>query len=625
MLRVFPPVALLGAIALPLAAAGMETVEVVGSRAGIGQQQLTGQVSVIDRLQIEALNKTSVQQLLESFTGLSVNQQGGAGGVTSLYVRGGEANFTVVLVDGIQVNNPVDTRGGSFDFSTLDPAQVERIELIRGPQSAVYGADALAGVLNIVTRQAAVEEELKLSAEGGSDSYYRGSAFVAGGLGENGRYSLSLGRSDSGDVVDDSTRELNFLNGALAWDLSPSSTLRAGLRYSDSERESYPEDSGGPDFAVWDELDQGDAEELSLQLAWQSQVTEGWQQQLAADWFRVESEETSPGIYPGFEVPPTGADVDFDRYQLSWVNRFQLERLRLGIGIDVEREEGDSQGYIDYGFLIDASFDLERDSYGGFAELYFDLNEFLALSGSVRYDDVDAADSELTGRLGLLWRPFGAATELRANWGEGFKPPSFFALAHPLVGNPDLQSETSTSWDLGIEHRLNEVLSFNLVYFDVTYRDLIDFDDELFTNVNRDRVETNGVEFSFDLALPEFGDWRGHVTWTDSDIANLDQELRGRPEWKAGLQWFYQLNPAVDLSAEYLWVDEVVEASRHTGQSLDYTLDAYNTLDLSLNWLLSNSITLRATVSNVLDENYEQAVGFPSAGIFPRLGIEWRL
>lgn len=602
----------------------IETVEVVGSRSGLGPADLSGQISVIERSEIELLNKTSVQSLLDSLAGVSVNQQGGAGGVTSLYIRGGEANFAVILIDGVQVNNPVDTRGGSFDFSTLDPSQVERIELIRGPQSALYGADALSGVLNIITRQPDADGGAVLGFEGGDDDYYRGRAYLGGSFGQDGRYSLALGRSDSGDVVEDSERELDFLTGSLVYDFSEDSSLSAGLRYSDSERSNYPEDSGGPEFAVWDELDQGESEDLSLHLSWQSKATQLWQYQLTADWFNIESEESSPGIFPGFEIPPTGADVEFDRYSLSWVNRLQLDALRLGVGMDFEREEGDSQGYIDYGFPLDASFELERDTYGGFAELHYDVSKALALSGSVRYDDVDESDSEVTSRLGLLWRLANGATQLRANWGEGFKPPSFFALAHPLVGNPDLQSETSSSWDVGIEHRFNDGVSLNLVYFDTTYRDLVDFDDETFRNVNRDRVETNGVEFSFTATLGGYGDLRGHATYADSNVANSDVELRGRPDWKAGLQWFYSVKSNIGLAAEYLWVDEVIEASQHTGQSLDYTLDAYNTLDISLNWQVSDSIKLKATVSNVLDENYEQAVGFPAAGIFPRLGVEWR-
>ena len=602
----------------------LETVRVVGTRTALGEAALSGQITVLDRALIEALNKTSVQALLNSLAGVSVNQQGGAGGVTSFYIRGGEANFAVVLIDGIQVNNPADTRGGAFDFSTLDPAQIERIELIRGPQSAVYGADALSGVLNIITRQPATERRLSISAAVGDDAYYRGVVRAAAGFGGAGRYDISVGYRDSGGVVASSERELGFLNGSLAWDFSADTTVGLGYRYSDSERAAYPEDSGGPDYAVWDALERGDSEDLSLQLRVNSRVTQSWDYQLTGDWFSIAADEHSPGIFPGIEVPPVSAKTHFDRYQLGWVNRLQASSLELGLGLDFEREQGDNRGYIDYGLPLDVSFELERDTYGAFAELHYDLGAGLRLSGALRYDAVKRADSEATTRLGLLWQWPNGVTELRANWGQGFKPPSFFALAHPLVGNAGLDSETSSSWDIGWRQVVNDKLSLNLVYFAATYRDLIDFDDELFTNVNRDRVETKGLEFSAQLETGNSGQWRVHASWMDSNIVNVDQELRGRPQWKAGMQWLYDMTSTLQASVEYLRMDEVVEASRHTLQSVDYRLDAYHTLDLGLNWRVTPRLRLRAAVSNVLDEHYQQAVGFTAAGVFPYLAIKWR-
>ncbi len=600
----------------------METLVVVGSHAPVSRPEMTSRVSVVDRSRIEALNRTDLQQLIDAFTGLSINQQGGAGGVTSMYVRGGEANFAVVLIDGVQVNNPVDTRGGSFDFSTLDPSQVERIELIRGPQSAVYGADALSGVLNIVTRTPK-RSEVALALEGGQEGYYRGRIYASGELGGTASYNLSLGRSDSGDIVEDSERQLSFANAAIDWQPTEQGRLNAGLRYSDSERKNHPEDSGGPELAVWDALDEASSEALSGYLGWRSQATERWHYQIQVSWDSVESREETPGIFPGFAVPPRSADISFDRYQLTWNNQLRLSGVRLGLGIDAQREDGSSQGEIDFGFPLDTSFSLVRDSYGGYLEAYVDLNDALAFAASLRYDDVEQAYSELTGRLGLLWRP-GERTTVRATWGEGFKPPSFFALGHPLVGNPELEPERSDSWEIGVEQRLNDNWSFDLTYFDITYTDLIDFDDSLFMNVNRDRVDASGIEFSTRVESDALGDFRLHATWTEMDVNGSEQTLRGRPEWKWGIQWLHEMGDGPGLTAEYLWVDQVTEASRHTGESVDYLLDAYSTLDVSVNWRLNDSFIVRAAVENLLDEDYQQAVGFPAPGRFLRLGLEWR-
>ena len=321
-------------------------------------------------------------------------------------------------------------------------------------------------------------------------------------------------------------------------------------------------------------------------------------------------------------MPPSGSDIEFNRYQLSWVNRLQWDTARIGIGIDAEREEGDSVGYLDYGFLLPTSFELERDNIGVFAELYYEIGASFSVSGSMRYDDPDRLDSEVTTRLGALYRFAGGRTELRANWGEGFKLPSFFALAHPLVGNSALEPETSTSWDIGLEHQFQNGVSLNVVYFDNTYRNLIDFDDELFITVNRDRVENDGVEFNFKYELSDTNSLRVHATYLDINLVGNEGSLRGRPEWKAGMQWFHRIEHGISFSLDYMWVDNVVEASRHTGESRDYTLDAYSTLDLSLNWQAHPRLKLQAAVSNVLDEDYEQAVGFPAVGIYPRAGVK---
>ncbi|MEZ5501504.1 MAG: TonB-dependent receptor plug domain-containing protein [Halioglobus sp.] len=129
----------------------LETVLVTGTFAP--QEALTSSVSVLDARQIQALNKTTLADLLKTLPGLLVEEQGGPGGLTAVSIRGGESNFTLVLVDGVPVNDPTNFRGGSFDFANLNPGMIDRIEVVRGAQSAIYGSDALAGVINIITRR----------------------------------------------------------------------------------------------------------------------------------------------------------------------------------------------------------------------------------------------------------------------------------------------------------------------------------------------------------------------------------------------------------------------------------------------------------------------------------------
>ncbi|MBT4522178.1 MAG: TonB-dependent receptor [Halieaceae bacterium] len=598
----------------------LETVTVVGTHLAGNDLQQSDQLSIIDREQIDALNKDSLEQLFNALAGVSINRQGGAGGVTSLYIRGGESNFAVVMIDGVQVNDPTNTRGGSFNFATVDVNAIERIELIRGPQSAIYGADALSGVINLITRSGASSTG-SVRGELGSDGFYRGSARASLRFDNKGELTVAAGYSDSGDIVAGSDHQISYLHGRFNYWVTDTLQVLSALHYSENERAAFPEDSGGPDYAVWRALDEAESEDLSLRVAVQHDLRDKWQMEWALDYYQSDAQQGSPGIYPGWSVPPNGALTEFDRTSVQWINRLNIGGARLSFGLDGEREDGRSKGYLDFGFPIPTDYSLSRDNRGAFAEVQLDLSEALSLAGAARYDSPEHFSSETTAKFGIIYR--AGATTLTANWGEGFKTPSFLALGHPLVGNDQLVPERAESWDIGIEQRLTPGVSLNLVYFDSRFKDLIDFDDQSFRNVNRDEVSSTGVELTLQVDSDLWGRIVAHTTYNEIDIRNSDENLRGRPQWKAGAQWLYRYSDTIDLAVEYLWVDEVTESSHHSGQALDYQLDAYNTVDISVNWQMSPRLRWELALSNVLDENYDQAVGFPAAGIFPRLGMQY--
>ena len=155
------------------------------------QRALTSSVSVLDSQQIKALNKTTVADLLKTLPGLLVEEQGGPGGLTAVSIRGGESNFTLVLVDGIAVNDPTNSRGGGFDFANLNPNMVDRIEVVRGAQSAIYGSDALAGVINIITRKPTQGHNQDVYVELGEHDYSEVGLSALGSMGDV-NYTLAL-------------------------------------------------------------------------------------------------------------------------------------------------------------------------------------------------------------------------------------------------------------------------------------------------------------------------------------------------------------------------------------------------------------------------------------------------
>jgi len=574
-----------------------------------------------------------VADVLRTVPGLLVEEQGGAGGLTAVSIRGGESNFTVVMLDGVALNDPTtrvggviqgdptNSRGGGYDFNNLDPATVERIEIVRGSQSAIYGSDALGGVINIVTRKAPAGHEQQLRLEGGEQGFadYRlNFAGSTGGLG----YVLDFARRESGEQVEGSERDTDTASLRLNWALSDAQQLSAAYRYLDGERSSYPEQSGGPEFALLDELDHSDYRDETFALAWRARVNERWESRLSFDRFELSEQYISPGIAPFTGVPPNGSDTDYRRDQYRWVNTLSLHPdYRLNVGADYRDEQGESDGYLEFGgFQLPTDFALDRGTTGVFAELSANPLDALVLQASLRRDDPDGFDAETTARVGASYR-INPVWRLFANWGEAFKLPSFFALGHGLVGNPELRPESGESWDLGLNWSPSPALDLTLVAFANDYEDLIDFDSELFINVNRNEVESRGLEFDFSW-LPLAGlELRGQATYLDLEVVGEDRELLGRPEWKAGLTGLWQFAPAWDTSLDYQWTGEQFASSLHTGETVVETLDDAHRVDWRLRWQALDALRLELAVDNLLDEDYQTAVGFPGPGRNLRLAL----
>jgi len=612
---------LLAACPLSIASSELENTLVTGFYTPVPAAASTAAVSVLDSKTLKELNKRNVADLLNTVPGLLVEQQGGAGGLTAVSIRGGEANFTLVLMDGIPLNDPTNSRGGSFDFSNLDPSLIERIEIVRGPQSAVYGSDALAGVINIITRRGQSEASQQLRVERGendfSDTYFSASGELA-----EWRYAVDLAQRDSGEQTEGSRRETDHANLRLDWRPQQGQLISASYRYLDGDSSSFPEQSGGPDFATSDALDESEYRENTYTLSWQMEVSKTWSSLLRASRFERDEVYLSPGISPYDEVPPNAADTEFERQQIQWVNTLDiLDNLQLDIGADYREEEGDSVGFLEFGgFSLPTNFTLDRSTTGAFVDVRADVAAGISLQGSVRYDSPDDMDSETTVKLGGKYR-LNQMLTLSANWGEGFKLPSFFALGHALVGNPDLQPETAESWDVGAAFSPTENLQLELVYFSNDYENLVTFDPLLFTNVNSAQVKSSGAELQVGWTPNPNFRLQAQSTYIDMDLEDDSPVLLGRPEWKAGVTGLWSISERWSTALDYQWTGEQYASSLHTGTTVVEELDDYQQLDWSLRWRAHKWLQLELAVDNVLDEDYQTAVGFRAPGRLVRLSL----
>ncbi|MGH8221545.1 MAG: TonB-dependent receptor plug domain-containing protein, partial [Woeseiaceae bacterium] len=520
----------------------------------------------------------------------------------------------------VKVNDPTNTRGGSYDFSFLDIADIERIEVVRGPMSALYGSDALAGVVNIVTRSGAGGS--RLAAEVGGHGLRSFKAALGGRVGKAEGYLGLHTTNEDGDIEGSGYEDAGAV-GNLVISLTEGTRLEFGLRYLDADSTAFPEDSGGPQFAVLRDVDRMTITEAHAYAAVEHRIAEKSSISLSLSRYDREALFRSPGIAPGvFDgVPPNTTDSDFQRDQilLSFTHDM-TDDLALAFGGEWLSEDGRGVGFIDFGFPLPTDFSLNRETRSAFAEGRWQLSPVL-LQASLRWDDPDGVDAESSAQVGLVYDLPWRDTQFRATWGQGFKAPSFFALAHPLVGNPNLNSETAESVDVGLRFRLrDDKYRLDVSAFRNEFKDLIDFDPVLFTTVNRSNVTTKGAELTGTFGFESLS-LSGHITYLDTDIKDSDARLRGRPRWRYGLVADWRINDKWRLVASSISLDKFWDVSIPTGGLF---LDGYNRIDVAVTYSATDSWRFGIAVDNVLDENYQEAIGFPAAGVRGRVNAQYR-
>ncbi len=610
-------------------------VVVTASREPQPSEYAPGTFSVIAREEIERGHYTSVVELLRRVPGVHVGQPGARGGRTSIYTRGLDPNHTVILIDGVRMNDPTNNRGGSFDLSTLDPAGVERIEISRGSISAVHGSDAIAGVVNIITRTGRDAQEFVLDASGGRWGVVR----VAGqARGRVGIADLSLAGAwvDEGDPPDGQQYRGGNLKADVGVKLPAGAELRGTLRFADSKSESFPDESGGDEFAVIRRLEDRDVREVGLHVE-ATQKTGRWiDYALGFDYRHRREDRDHPGIELSGEgiVPRESGRDELDYYALSLRNTVKpLEGFSLTAGGDVYWEEGSNNGRLFNSkpsfpsfpaATVPTSFELDRVVGGPFAELHWRSDFGLVLYGGVRADFSNVSSSEVTPRVSAEYLVPVIGLAVKGSWGEGFKLPAFFSLANPLVGNPDLVAERSKGWDLALSRSFwKQRVAGRLAYFEIEVKNLIDFvpDPQPGQLINRFKVVSRGFEFELNARLLDSLDLNGNLTFTDTDIRHSSDDLLSRPRWRGALTLIWTPLEDVTIRAAALIVGSVKDRSKPTG---NVTLDPWGRVDLSASWRVREHVSLYLEIDNLFDSNYAEVIGFRAPGIRPRAGVTVR-
>ncbi|HET9821006.1 MAG TPA: TonB-dependent receptor [Burkholderiaceae bacterium] len=568
---------------------------------------------VIDAAAIARMQAASVADLLEQVAGLHLDRPAGRAGTGSLSLRGADPNYTLVLVDGVALNDPTTSRGGAVDLGKLGVNAIERIEVVRAPMSSAWGSGALAGVIRIVTRPpgAAREAQATLRADdgGSGEARLRLSVPLAGDGG------VTLAASAVDDPPADDGSHYRAREVAAAVQHGP---WRLDFGHAQWRAAAFPDDSGGAMYAARPGLTHTASLQQRLALRWDRELDGAGVLRLEAQRLSARADEDAPGVAPGVRdpmgLPASLTHTRFTREALNahWQRPLDAA-LTLATGASWTRERARTEGRLDFGgFALPTGFERRRHATAMWAELAARWAADWRAQGGLRVDAPAAAPRVVSPLVGVSWQPGGGAWRWKAHAARAFKEPSLYALGHPLIGNPALRPEHARSAGLGMAWQgrgaWREVA---LDAFASRYRDAIDFDPgPPPALVNRAALRTRGLELRLRMA-PAAG-------WTlDADATALSARVepsgevpRGRPRhlghatlgWQGAGAW-----SSHDAALVLRHVGAREDSSIPTGAQ---RLEAYTRLDARWRWRAARGIEWALVVRNLAGAHWQEAVGF---------------
>ena len=614
--------------ALSNSEAETEGIVVSATRIETPVNEIGSSVTLIPAEEIERNQRRTLPDVLQTVPGLNIVQTGGPGGKTSVFMRGSNSNHTKVLIDGIDANDP--SQDGVFDFGQVLTSDIERVEVLRGPQSSLYGSDAIGGVVNIVTKKGEGPPQFTGRLEGGSFDTFNQSASVRGSV-SRFNYSFNVahflvddtpvtpldllppGRKRINDSYENTTVSTKF--GA---DLTDTFGVDFVGRYTDSTLFFT-----GDDFSVFPSVPAASqSEQNARQLFARGEAhlalfDGAFKNRIGVGYTNYHTTIQAPDT--GFGLPPENINHG-DRIKFDWLGNIELWKgSALVLGVEDQKDR-----------LIDSPVSAENDNVAGFAELQSEIVPGLFAAASVRHDDNDRFGGKTTWRIAPAYLVPNLGTKLKATYGTGFKAPSLTQLfvsfpAFNFFANPDLQPEESEGYDFGFEQPLaGDRVVFGATYFHNDIKNLINANATFTSLVNVGKATTEGVETFVSVSVTERFKVRGDYTYTDAVDDTTGLELLRRPKHKASLTASWLPIDRLSFSATLLYVGSEVDGNRSFSiQRLD--TDPYVVVNLAADYTLNNSVKLFARIDNLLDRRYESPTGFqrPGFGVFGGVQLSW--
>ena len=622
----------------PAASAQRETalpeVIVTATRTPENAKTIGSSVTIITGKQLREAGQ-DVLEALRYVPGFAVVLNGGRGSGTSVFTRGGESDHNLVLIDGVKVNNS----GGFFNFADLTVDNIDRIEILRGPQSALYGADAMAAVIHIFTR--------KGRGAPGADAYLRGGSetiIEGGGRFQFGNRNFGFSAAVGGTHTDGFLRVNNDyrnVNVSMMADYKVGNRLRTQLstRYSDSKF-AFPTGSAGDRFDPLDPNQFAETERFVLSPRVEAQVLPWWEHVLQIGYNRenrrsADPEDAGIDLFGSYDTNTREERITADYLWHFGPWKPKPTAIRPTLGFAVEHEIFKSNSISEFlGTTSVSRTELERTNYAVFTQFQFTFFDRLYLTPGVRFTNNekfgDSTDPKVTAAY--LLRRWG--TKLRAGYSEGIKSPSFVEVfgGSGTVGNLNLKPEKSRGFELGIDQNFKgSKIQVGATFFYTRFEDLIAYLSGPGPNFfNIQEVLARGVEATATLRSGYGVTVNGSYTFTDTEVVKAGTgagavftpggQVVRRPKHRVAFGIGYRYK-SFNGNISALLVSDSKDANFSTFPATRVTLKGYERVDLNfscrLPWTTKvvRAVHLEFFAKNLLNQEYEEVFGFSTLGI----------
>ncbi|MGI3163494.1 TonB-dependent receptor plug domain-containing protein [Pseudooceanicola sp. 200-1SW] len=565
----------------------LDAITVTANREETEVDRSGSTVEIVTEEELRAAGSVPVAEYLNRLPGVTFSSNGGLGKTTTLRIRGAGGAYIGVYIDGIDVNDASNT-DIQFDFASLTTADICRIEVLKGAQSALYGSEAIAGVINITTNTA-TEPGLhhRYNLEVGSYNTAK-LAFNSAYMTERGKFAATIAhiRTDGWSAADENDgnteadgHEATRLSFSGEYDLTDTLTIGAAGFFQTSLSDY---DESGPVDGTPDE--ESYADEYALR-AFARFETGAVQHEVAASYYVIDRGVKGTNGWGPFEYPYMG-----ERKTLAYIGRAPIApTVDLAFGADATRE-----------IYTGSSDSVDHDIYGVYVEGNWTPNDSFDLVASLRHDDHSSFGGKTTGRLAGAWRP-SEDLILRFAAGTGFRTPSLYQLFDGWSGNPDLQPETSASYEMGVEKRFGDSAFVKATLFYTEITDLIQYAGGAYRQVPGTST-MQGLELSTGWELSGTMRLTANYTFTDTEDASGARLVRvPRHEVNIGLD-----ADLTDRLTTSVSLTHAEDTEAYGGGKLgDYTL-----VNATLGYDLNDSTTAYLRVENLFDEEYQTAKGY---------------